>query len=535
MPTKSPNRPKAPKKSTEANPTTALTPYVDVDLVRIERNLLQIGFFGSHDPRYKASRRRIEQVVNREGRDVSIVAEFEAPLRLGLPSTTDLDKFLVFLKIAGEQRARQGRLVNPIRFTGARMLSELRLSDAGRNYEAVETWCDRMKQTTIRSEMAIFLSQSRKYANRSIGVFRGYQRVGEESLIGRKDRKDRHDTFEITVEDWLLDNLNNNFIVIEDLSTYILLGRPVAKGMFGHLLVWFRASSGRKVEKDYNNLCALLNIKAYTQRSRIEENLGKSLDELKGIGYLSRWEIAPMSSKDGYKINMWPGDNLLSFLRTQTKGLPSNGQALLDATVDEQVTTSSTDSALTDEQQQALNALLAYGVAPRKAELFARSLDPANILDHIEYVDAIAHPANQRKVRNPPGMLIHFLDENIPVPNDFVTTRKRNALEAAAAAAKRDATVGAAVKDSGKAAYDAWVAKQVDAALERRYPGPLLSARLRSVAEIQTKENHRFAQIPAKYKEEVAQQIIRKEIQEDLAFPNCEDWCKTHTQYDLFS
>jgi hypothetical protein len=512
--------------------TAALVPYVHADLVRTERNLLQIGFFGSHDPRQKISRRRIEQVVTRDGRPVTIVAEFEAPLRLGLPSTNDLDRFLVFLKLAGEQRARQGRLMNPICFSAARMLSELRQSDGSKNYDAIEAWCDRMKQTSIRSEMAVFLSESRKYANRSVSVFRTYERLGEESLVGRRERKD---DFAIWVEDWLLDNLNNDFIVLEDLSTYIQLSRPVAKGMFGHLLVWFRASNGRKVEKDYNNLCALLNIKAYTQFSRIHDNLGKSLDELKGIGYISEWESARMSSKDGYKINMWPGENLLAFLRTHTKALNGNGHGLLETAVDQQAGASSTPPLLVGDKQQALRALLAYGVAPRKAEQLARNVDAADIIDHIEYVDFIAASPGPRKVRTRTGLLISLLDENTPVPSDFMTSRKRKAAEAAAGAAKQIATEVAVAVDTGRAEYEAWVATQVDAALQRRFPGELLSVRLRDEAAIQSKANIRFAQIPPKFKEQVALQIIRKEIREDLALPTCEDWCRTHAQYDLFS
>src|ERR1035441_7598087 len=97
---------------TEANHPENLG--TDVDLVRLERSLLQIGFFGSNDPRYKETRRRIEQVVNRDGREVTIAAEFEVPLRIGLPTTTDMDKFLVFLKIAEEKRSRFGSVFNPI-------------------------------------------------------------------------------------------------------------------------------------------------------------------------------------------------------------------------------------------------------------------------------------------------------------------------------------------------------------------------------------------------------------------------------------
>jgi hypothetical protein len=465
-------------------------------------------------------------LVNRDGRDVNIAAEFEVAQRIGLPTTTDLDKFLVFLKIAGEQRALYGSIVNPIRFTGGRMLSELRLADSGPNYEAIDAWCQRMKSTTIRSEMAVYLSQSQKYANRSISVFRGYQRIGEKSRTSRTDK------FEVIIEDWLIENLNNNFAVIEDLSTYILLTRPIAKGIFGHLLVWFRASNGRKVEKDYTRLCALLNIKAFTQLSRIRDNLGKSLDELKSIKYLSHWEIARMTSKDGYKINMWPGDNLLYFLRNHTPALGRKSQLLIDTVSD---SSTSSVKTFTEEQKRGMDALLAYGVARGRAEQLASRFTVEEIADHIEYVDSISHPANKRKIGNPPGLLIHFLEEDLPVPADFITSRKRKPDSRPLAGTALSGGLQMLAPEADDAAYQAWVNKQVDGSIAKNFPGSSLAERLKKEAQKQSATNALFAKIPEQHQEEVALLVLRKEIQEDLALPAREDWCKMHTQYDLFS
>jgi len=76
---------------------------VDVDLIRFEKNLLQIGFFGSHDTRHRtATTRRIEQMVSRGGQRIKVAAEFRSSALLGLPSTADRDKFLAFMKIAGD-------------------------------------------------------------------------------------------------------------------------------------------------------------------------------------------------------------------------------------------------------------------------------------------------------------------------------------------------------------------------------------------------------------------------------------------------
>jgi hypothetical protein len=438
-----------------------------------------------------------------------------------------MDKFLVFLKIAEEKRSRFGSVFNPIEFTGGRMLSELKLADSGPNYDAIDVWCQRMKSTTIRSELAVYLSQSQKYANRSISVFRGYQRIVE------KSRSSRTDKFEVIVEDWLIENLNNNFSVIEDLSTYILLARPIAKGIFGHLLVWFRASNGRKVEKDYSRLCTLLNIKAYSQLSRIKDNLGKSLDELKEIKYLSHWEITPMTSKDGYKVNMWPGDKLLYFLRNHSNRLTRSGSTpLLDSGRNGYL---STAAVFTEDQQSGLQELLAFGVARGRAEKLAARFTAKDIDNHIEYVNFISHPANKRKTRNPQGLLIHFLEEDLPVPSDFISSRKHDPGAAPPAGKALPMVPKELNTDLDETAYQAWVNVQVDSALAKQFPGTSLAERLKNEAKKQSATNAMFAKIPAKHQEEVALIILRKEVQEDLALPSREDWCRTHTQYDLFS
>jgi hypothetical protein len=111
-------------------PTALLPIAVDVDLIRFEKNLLQIGFFGANDARDKnRTSRRIEQTVFRDGHKVKVAAEFRGSEQLGLPSTTDRDKFIALLKIVGEERAKSGKIANPVRFSGYRMIQELGLYD----------------------------------------------------------------------------------------------------------------------------------------------------------------------------------------------------------------------------------------------------------------------------------------------------------------------------------------------------------------------------------------------------------------------
>jgi hypothetical protein len=57
-----------PRKTTQDTSAGLMAMPLGVDLIRFEKNLLQMGFFGAHDTRHThQSARRIEQVVNREG------------------------------------------------------------------------------------------------------------------------------------------------------------------------------------------------------------------------------------------------------------------------------------------------------------------------------------------------------------------------------------------------------------------------------------------------------------------------------------
>jgi hypothetical protein len=229
-----------------------------VDFIRFEKNLLQMGFFGAHDTRHRnLSTRRIEQLVNREGQKIKVAAEFRASQEFGLPSTSDRDKYIAFMRIAMEQKAKAGgALENPIRFTGYQLLKELGLSFSGENYEDINRWGQRMVDTSITSEQVIYLAAKKKYANKTVHVFRSFTRAGQSDLNGSV----KAEAFEVVLEDWLLENLNQSYVVPEDFNAYRKLKRPTAKGVFGYLHLWFHASQGRDVEKDYGELCILLNI-----------------------------------------------------------------------------------------------------------------------------------------------------------------------------------------------------------------------------------------------------------------------------------
>jgi hypothetical protein len=427
-------------------------PFADVDSIRFERNLLQIGFFAADEKRKGTppTKRIIETTVNRDGKRIVAAIEFEGTR--GLPSTADRDKFMAFLKIADEQRARYGCITNPIRFTAYRLLKELGIATAGSNYEDIKDWGERMAVTTITSRQVIFFARTKRYADKLIHVFEAFQRVGKQSGTGRSDE------YEVTLASWLLDNLNATYVYVEDFAPYKKLKRPIAKAIFGLLHWWFASSNGHAVEKDYQQLCVLLGIQAYRQPSRIKLSIGRALDELISVRYLSRWDIQLMSSKIGFKVMLWPGEDILRSLSLGSPKLQAETAEVRALTCTSNPTADTNpDNRLTMEAEQALTELLTFGIAPHKAEQIVKQYDAGNILDVVEYVSSQATADKNGRIQNPAGLLIYYLRDDVPIPTDFMTSRKRRINEAARRrdAEQRQHIVGLEFE------FDAWRAQSL--------------------------------------------------------------------------
>ena len=207
-----------PMKAALPEATSTLIPLsVNVDFVRFEKNLLQIGFFGANDTRGKGrTSRRVEQTVTRDGHKVKVAAEFRGSDALGLPSTTDWDKFIALLKIVSEDRALTGQIANPVRFSGYRLIQELGLARNGEIYEEIVRWGKRMTDTTITSEQVVYFAAKKVYSDETLHVFRSFKRTGNSKLDG----SERQEQYEVVLEDWLVENLNQRYVIPEDFNAY---------------------------------------------------------------------------------------------------------------------------------------------------------------------------------------------------------------------------------------------------------------------------------------------------------------------------
>lgn len=495
--------------------TPLLSVAVDPDLVRFEKNLLQIGFFGANDSRDKnRTSRRIEQVVFRNGHKVKVAAEFRGSEQLGLPSTTDRDKFIALLKILSEERVKTGQIANPIRFSGYRMIQELGLSRNGEIYEEIVRWGKRMTDTTITSEKVVYRAAKKVYSDEVLHVFRSFKRTGESNLNGT----DRQEHYEVMLEDWLLENLNQRYVIPEDFNAYKMLTRPTAKGIFGNLHLWFHASQGRQVEKDYAELCNLLNVQVYPHLSKIKSTMGLALNELVNIKYLDKWDVQPMSSKDGYKIVLSPGPALMRVLREsypEQRELPAAKPEV---------------SKPTSAEDEAIQLLKKHGILPAKCLALVERFGVDLVCDTVEYLESQMSSSKRNGVENPAGLIIYSLEKDLPVPAGFISSRRREVI--------RQATERDRAKEEARlaleTAYTRWVERKRQEALAERYSEEELESTLSEVIKKNSKGDSFFRRVPPAQHRNLALQLIMREIRDSLTLPSFEEWQSQNLQIDLF-
>ena len=496
-----------------------------VDLIRFEKNLLQIGFFGAHEKRGKqvVSSRRIEQFVNRDGKKIRVSAEFRSSDALGLPSTSDRDKYMAFMKLAMESKLRNGVITNPIRFSGYSLLSALGQCDSGENYEALNSWGMRMADTTITSEQVIYSSLRKRYMNKTVHVFRSFTRLGASDLNG----SNKTDMFEVELEDWLLENLNESFVVPEDFNMYRKLVRPTAKGIFVYLYLWFFASQGKEVEKDYAELCALLNVRTYEHVSKIRETMGLSLTDLVNIGYLKSWDIQPMSSKSGYKLVLTPGRALKEvLLLTQRRQL-----AFAAAHV---------EPSLPEAREAAKISLIEHGVSETKASELAKKLDPLMLLDRVDYVASQLQNDRRNSIKNPAGYLISFVEGEQTIPSSYKTKRERLVVEKKRSeedSQRSDDALRSLNQMQLREEYERWRDAEAECVITKRFGPEALGRRLKAISS-QLRKDKSVAVMLDRMKPDIREaellRILRKEIGKELALPSFEVWCEANPQGDLF-
>ena len=404
-----------------------------------------------------------------------------------------------------------------------------------------------MTDTTITSEQVVYRAAKKVYSDETLHVFRAFRRTGSSNLNGTE----RQEHYEVVLEDWLLENLNQRYVIPEDFNAYKQLTRPTAKGIFGNLHLWFHASSGKPVEKDYADLCNLLNVQVYPHLSKIKSTMGLALNELVAIKYISRWDVQKMLSKQGYKVVLVPGDELLRVLdstrperREPSPGRlepssdrrePSSGRLEPSSDRLEQSpalphSRSSQRPALSNDEENAEALLKQYGVLPAKAASLVASLGPAVVLDTVEYLASNALGGRRKSVDNPAGLIIYSLEKGMPLPATFVSARRKRAAEEAQhrlSSAEHERLVK-------QFAYLEWVESEQERAIHAQFSPSEIDRKLMEMVAHLSRTDSRFGRMQPKARTEFARRMLRKELSAEMELPSLEAWRDDKVQPSLF-
>lgn len=481
-----------------------------VDLIRVEKSLHSLGFFASTTSDRELSRTILQSIRRPDGQKIQARAVIEGIKSLGLPTTADRDKYMAFMKIALDNRGNDGKVVNPVRFTGSDMIKLLGLRKGGFHYDEINDWCKRMVATTIMSESSIFLADRKTFATDTFHVFDRVVLIGEQVEDGV-----RSEYYQVYLSHWQLTNLNQGYMLPLDFSAYLKLRRDISKAIFGHLSIWFYASRGQTVEKRYLDLCQLLNIRAYPHISKARAVLNPSLEELIKIGYLSDAELTKTSTGGEFKLSLTPGKRLLAldhFANTMNPEV----RATLEACLPDWV-----------------HQLSSRGVAERKARQLALDISEGQpVQDQIEYADYLIqqNSPGRKKISNPAGFFIWVVENNLAVPEAFETTRKRQLREAREQAENEQSYRFLQLQED----YATFCNEQVHKALDAIYTPEQMDAALREQLKIIRREQPWLERVPEFTQRDIALGRLKIAMREKLNLPGFESWSKLDLQQRLF-
>ncbi len=496
------------------------------DFIKLEKNLNYISFFSPSKSRRgksnppAAPRVRTITYPPREidGKIVYPRTTIKPDAQLGLPTTADRDKYMAFMKIVTDRKAKLGQVQNPIGFTTYELLKGLGLTDAGFHYEEVNQFLERMVSTTIKSEYAVYFHNTKRFAKDIFHVFNRVVLTGQELPDGTVAQMNY-----VYMSDWQLENINTNYTFPIDFNSYRQLKRDIAKALFGHLHTWFYASRGKPVERKYSELCELLDIQCWQHISKAKQILQPPLDELIRIRYFQSWDLVHTVDGSDFKLLMTPGDAILRVTRPRLNA----ANPVLDPAMEEIV-----------------RALAARGVRETDARrvLLDVDLDKQSVLDQIEWFEDQARRMGA-SMTNPPGFLLAMIRENWPVPVAFETTRKKQLRARAMQEREQPAALASAQQElrriETEEQYRRWVDARIDETIAGRFSAAERARRLKGFRKeilekypgVYTRAVEGAGTSPAL--EEHAERMLREEVKLDLRLPSMEEFAQ-RPQGNLF-
>lgn len=477
------------------------------DFVKVEKNLSSMGFFTPSKSRGKIEVREKVMTFRREaeGKAIETTATILPSAKYGLPTTADQDKFFAFQKIVGDRRKQSGTVENPIAFTSKELLEILEMQDAGKNYQEIYEWLQRMTLTGIHSRGVVYMAGRKFWASDTFHVFD--RAVGYGMDLGAGRIADRN---YVWLSGWQLENINNNYLMPVDLESYRRLRGNIAKALVPLLQIWLYASRSHGVfEKRYEDLCVILNIKEQVHLSHMKKQLGPSLDELVEHGYLSSWTLDPTFDGRSYKLVANHGEKFFTDQRLRlTKKYFSEPQGPIEAS------------------PSLLHELTGRGIGERQARQLLRELpEEQPVRLQLVWIDHLLVIAGKR-IHNPPGFYVSLLRENIRPPEWFEEQQRASASprladeETAAWLERLDR------EDRYSRYKRTLVQDHIDQVLSQEAFEQLVADRMKA-------EKAKYGSLPDHTLREIAGGLVRRDLESHLHLIDFESFCRS-PQIEMF-
>jgi hypothetical protein len=306
-----------------------------------------------------------------------------------------------------------------------------------------------MMATTIFSEGMIYIDGRHVWSKDRFRVFDRVASIGSELEGGRRADKNY-----VWLSKWQLENINSNHLIQIDLENYLRLKTHIARALVPHLQIWLYASrNAGSFEKRYGELCQVLDLRLYSQPSKIKEKLGPSLDELVRHHYLSGWSLELTSDRTQYKIVFKRGERFCY----ESPSPKSGGQSVKERSHSE------------NERQlesTLLAELMRRGIPENRArKLLLSASNEQQVLDQLEWGDYWIHQNSGSRITNPTGFYIYLIKENIQPPENFETSRKKALSEKAQKERDRQINEQAALE----LAYDEYRTNALESFIAENY------------------------------------------------------------------
>jgi hypothetical protein len=245
-------------------------------------------------------------------------------------------------------------------------------------------------------------------------------------------------------------------------------------------------------------------VQAYPHLSKIKSTMGLALDELIKIKYLAKWEVERMISKEGYKVVLTPGREILQLLENSRseRRLPS------EKTVEEPT--------LSKNDEVAVECLLRHGVLTVKAKQLVTVYGPVRVTEIVEYIESQLLSGGRRTIDNPAGFIIHSLENDLPIPAAFTAARRQGEMKEA------------------QAAYSKWLEAKKQEALKNRFSEEELQAAIQEMVAQRSRIEGAFNRMSESNKVALAKLRLLKEIEDTLSLPPFEEWLSQNAQTSLF-